>query len=115
MSADRCGAVRGALVCDRAPHVVGDHRGYLEAVDEVLFWRDPGGLYFASDADRLTAIARVRTGLDSRGFDSDRLGDGDILRALEGLAAAVVAMGGGFSPVALLIDILPNLEGGRTT
>ncbi len=38
MPADRCGATRGGLVCDRAPHANGDHRGYLEAVDEVLFW-----------------------------------------------------------------------------
>ncbi len=38
MARDTCGARRGALVCDRAPHDDGDHRGYLEAVDEVLFW-----------------------------------------------------------------------------
>jgi hypothetical protein len=38
MAADMCGARRGDLVCDRAPHADGDHRGYLEAVDEVLFW-----------------------------------------------------------------------------
>lgn len=38
MPADTCGARNGALVCDRAPHADGDHRGYLEAVDEVLFW-----------------------------------------------------------------------------
>lgn len=113
MARDTCGATRGGLVCDRAPHVIGDHRGYLEAVDEVLFWRDPGGLYFVDDADRRRAIAAVREGLDVRGFDSDRLSDVDIVRALEAIAAAVVAMGGGFSAVALLIDILPTLEGGR--
>lgn len=38
MARDTCGATSGPLVCDRAPHADGDHRGYLEAVDEVLFW-----------------------------------------------------------------------------
>jgi hypothetical protein len=50
MASDTCGARRGDLVCDRAPHADGDHRGYLEAVDEVLFW--------PSAARRLEALER---------------------------------------------------------
>jgi hypothetical protein len=38
MARDTCGARRGALVCDRAPHADGDHRGYDEEHDAVLFW-----------------------------------------------------------------------------
>jgi hypothetical protein len=38
MAADTCGAKSGRLVCDRAPHVDGDHRGYDEERDAVLFW-----------------------------------------------------------------------------
>lgn len=38
MARDTCGARRDGLVCDRPPHVDGDHRGYLEAVDEAVFW-----------------------------------------------------------------------------
>jgi len=38
MPADTCGARSGPLVCDRAPHVDGDHRGYDEARDAVMFW-----------------------------------------------------------------------------
>lgn len=38
MPADTCGARSGALVCDRAPHADGDHRGYDEEHDAVLFW-----------------------------------------------------------------------------
>ena len=33
-----CGATRAGLVCDKGPGHAGDHRGYLSAVDEVLFW-----------------------------------------------------------------------------
>ncbi len=38
MPADTCGARRAALVCDRPPHADGDHRGYDEEHDAVLFW-----------------------------------------------------------------------------
>jgi len=38
MPADTCGATSGRLTCDRAPHVDGDHRGYDEERDAVLFW-----------------------------------------------------------------------------
>jgi hypothetical protein len=38
VSADTCGAKSGSLTCDRPPHVDGDHRGYDEARDAVLFW-----------------------------------------------------------------------------
>lgn len=43
MPSDRCGATRNVpgaagLVCDKAPGHDGDHRGYLEQQDEVLFW-----------------------------------------------------------------------------
>jgi hypothetical protein len=38
MARDTCGAKSGSLVCDRAPHVDGEHRGYDEAHDSVLFW-----------------------------------------------------------------------------
>jgi hypothetical protein len=38
MARDRCGATCGPLVCDRAPHTDGDHRGYDEEHDAVLFW-----------------------------------------------------------------------------
>lgn len=38
MPADTCGARSGALVCDRAPHADGEHRGYDEEHDAVLFW-----------------------------------------------------------------------------
>jgi len=35
---ERCGDVRDGLVCDRERGHVGNHRGYLEQHDEVLFW-----------------------------------------------------------------------------
>lgn len=38
MASDTCGAKSGSLVCDRAPHVDGEHRGYDEERDAVLFW-----------------------------------------------------------------------------
>lgn len=38
MASDTCGAKSGALTCDRAPHADGDHRGYDEERDAVLFW-----------------------------------------------------------------------------
>jgi hypothetical protein len=38
MPADTCGATSGRLTCDRAPHVDGEHRGYDEERDAVLFW-----------------------------------------------------------------------------
>ena len=38
MPADTCGARYARLVCDKAPHVDGDHRGYDEEHDRVLFW-----------------------------------------------------------------------------
>jgi hypothetical protein len=38
MPADTCGATRDGLTCDRAPHVDGDHRGYLEERDAAVFW-----------------------------------------------------------------------------
>lgn len=43
MARDTCGATRSVpgaagLVCDKAPGHAGDHRGYLEQQDEVLFW-----------------------------------------------------------------------------
>lgn len=43
MAGDKCGASRSVpgaagLVCDKAPGHDGDHRGYLEQQDEVLFW-----------------------------------------------------------------------------
>lgn len=46
MAADKCGATRtvpwaSGLVCDKAPGHDGDHRGYLEVQDEVLFWPPP--------------------------------------------------------------------------
>ena len=34
-----CGAfTRSGVVCDREPGHVGDHRGYVEEVDEAVFW-----------------------------------------------------------------------------
>ncbi len=38
MPADTCGAKYARLVCDRPPHADGDHRGYDEEHDAVLFW-----------------------------------------------------------------------------
>lgn len=38
MARDTCGERRGLLVCDRPPHDDGDHRGYDEEHDAVLFW-----------------------------------------------------------------------------
>lgn len=43
MARDTCGATRSipgasSLVCDKATGHDGDHRGYLEQQDEVLFW-----------------------------------------------------------------------------
>jgi hypothetical protein len=48
MPGDRCGETRGGLVCDRSPGHAGDHRGYLETIDENLFW--------PSDVERLAAL-----------------------------------------------------------
>ncbi len=72
MAADKCGARRDGLVCDRAPHVDGDHRGYLESVDEVLFWPSTGkrlevlavaiaaALEELEPRDRELAVVRIR-------------------------------------------------------
>lgn len=76
MAADTCGAKSGPLVCDRAPHVDGDHRGYDEERDAVLFWPTPAavleelerlirvGLAQVDPADRLDAGARLKSTID---------------------------------------------------
>lgn len=76
MAADTCGAKLGSLVCDRAPHVDGDHRGYDEERDAVLFWPTPAavledlerlirrGLALVEPADRPDAGARLKATID---------------------------------------------------
>ena len=56
MAADRCGATSGGLTCDRGPGPEGDHRGYLEAVDEVLFWNGAASIELATSARELAAL-----------------------------------------------------------
>ena len=65
MPADTCGARRDGLVCDRAPHDDGDHRGYDEEHDAVLFW--------PTSAAELEALERaLRSWLD-RSTPAERL------------------------------------------
>lgn len=80
MPADTCGAKSGSLVCDRHPHVDGDHRGYDEEHDAVLFWptseKKIAALAAAIAAaldeleegsrERITAAARLRGVIDRR-------------------------------------------------
>ena len=67
MPADTCGATRDGITCDRAPHADGDHRGYLEAVDEAVFWpmedRELEHLEqrIAAALERATPAARFRS------------------------------------------------------
>ena len=56
MAADTCGATSGGLTCDRGPGHEGDHRGYLEAVDEVLFWNGAACVELATSARELQAL-----------------------------------------------------------
>lgn len=76
MARDTCGATSGRLVCDRAPHVDGDHRGYDEERDAVLFWPTPAavleelerlirrGLAQVEPGERLDAGARLKATID---------------------------------------------------
>lgn len=60
--ADKCGETSGALVCDREPGHTGAHRGYNDAVDEVLFWRDrlaPAAAEEDSGVDVGAELARI--------------------------------------------------------
>lgn len=37
-----CGHTAGALVCDREPGHVGNHRGYNDQIDAAMFWPPTG-------------------------------------------------------------------------
>jgi hypothetical protein len=64
MTADRCAAVCGVLVCDREPGHLGEHRGYWPEHDAVLFWRD-------SDPAAMRVEMELRDGriIDLTGLD----------------------------------------------
>lgn len=64
MASDTCGAKRGALVCDRPPHVDGDHRGYDEEHDSVLFW--PTEARLLEELVRAIRIALAAVGQEQR-------------------------------------------------
>lgn len=55
----RCTAELNGTHCDREPGHAGSHRGYLEQVDEAVFWGNGG-------ADRIEAI-KARLAAASRG------------------------------------------------
>lgn len=69
MTGEPCGARSGgplALVCDREPGHPGSHRGYLEAHDEPLFWRDDAGppAPLATGRPLACTCRRIRRGLE---------------------------------------------------
>lgn len=55
MSADTCGALKDWMTCDRAPGHDGDHRGYDEQHDAVLFW--PTSTRLLEELERAIPIA----------------------------------------------------------
>jgi len=73
MPADTCGARNGALVCDKAPHVDGDHRGYDEQHDAVLFWPTAEKKIAALAVAIAAALDELEEGSPARAAAGDRL------------------------------------------